>query len=283
MNFSSPGNIRTVTVGLIVVGLLVLALGGYLSPLLRVTVNPFVSVQTWVSTRFMALYGFFASPTSRDVASLRQQNAQLEAQLSQAQAQVIELQQQLSEAQILYSLLDFARQNPENRYAAATVIGREYSPLLQLIYIEHGSDDGLRRGMPVVTTQGLVGRIDAVTATAARVQLITDTSSAVNVRLKDSQTEAILTGSITGDLSVDMVPQDVKIQPGELIVTSGLGGTYPENLVIGQVISVRKRENDLFQTASIQPVVDFANLKVVLVITNFKPVDITPLVPQPTP
>jgi rod shape-determining protein MreC len=49
------------------------------------------------------------------------------------------------------------------------------------------------------------------------------------------------------------------------------------------VISVRRRENDLFQTASIQPEVDFSNLKVVLVITNFKPVDITPLVPQPTP
>ncbi|HVN55376.1 MAG TPA: rod shape-determining protein MreC [Anaerolineaceae bacterium] len=283
MNFSSPGKIRTVAVSMFVIGLLVLALGGFLNPLLQSSISPFVSIQTWVSTRFMALYEFFASPTSRDVASLRQQNAELEAQLSQTQAQVIELQQQLNEAQILYSLLDFARQNPENRYTAATVIGREYSPLLQLIYIEHGSDHGLRRGMPVVTTQGLVGRVDAVTATAARVRLITDASSAVNVRLKDTQTEAIMTGSITGDLTVDMVPQDVKILPGELIVTSGLGGTYPENLVIGQVVSVRRRENDLFQTASIQPVVDFSNIKVVLVITNFNPVDITPLVPKPTP
>ncbi len=283
MNFSSSGNIRAATLALVVIGLLILALSGYLTPLFNVTVNPFVSVQSWVSTRFMALYDFFASPTSRDIASLRQQNAQLEAQLSQSQAQVIELQQQLSEAQVLYSLLGFARDNPENRYVASTVIGREYSPLLQLVYIDHGSDDGLRRGMPVVTQQGLVGRVDAVTATAARILLVTDASSAVNVRLQSTQTEAILTGSISGDLTVDMVPQDITIKPGELIVSSGLGGSFPENLVVGQVISVRRRENDLFQTASIQPVVDFSNLKVVLVITNFKPVDITPLVPQPTP
>jgi rod shape-determining protein MreC len=268
---------------MIVIGLLALALGGYLSPLLRVTINPLVSVQSWVSTRFMAVYDFFASPASRDLTSLRQRNAELESELSQTQAQVIELQQQLNEAQVVYSLLGFARNHPENRYIAANVIGREYSPYMQMVYIQHGSDDGLRHGMPVVNQQGLIGRVDAVTSTAARVQLITDASSAVNVRLQSTQTEAILTGSITGDLTIDMIPQDVAIQPGELVVTSGLGGTYPENIVIGQVLSVRKRENDLFQTASIQPVVDFSGLKVVLVITNFKPVDITPLEPVPTP
>ena len=77
-----------------------------------------------------------------------------------------------------------------------------------------------------------------------------------------------------------MVPQDVNLAAGDLILTSGLGGTYPANISIGQVLSVRKLENDLFQSATIQPVVDFNELQAVLVITNFRPVDITPLIPN---
>jgi rod shape-determining protein MreC len=131
--------------------------------------------------------------------------------------------------------------------------------------------------MPVVTQQGLVGRIDAVTAGAARVQLITDSNAAVNVRLESSGVEAILVGSVTGEVSLQMVPQNVTLKPGELILTSGLGGNYPPGIVVGQVVTVRKRENDLFQTASIQPAADLTNLPAVLAITNFKPVDLSPL------
>ena len=120
----------------------------------------------------MAFYDFLTVP--RDVASLRQRNAILETENSSLQAQIVELQQQINEAQIAYVLLQFARSRPENRYAAAEVIGRDPDPFLQYVIINHGSDAGLRHGMPVVTDKGLVGRIDTVMAGAARVQLITD-------------------------------------------------------------------------------------------------------------
>jgi rod shape-determining protein MreC len=154
---------------------------------------------------------------------------------------------------------------------------------LHYVIIDHGSDDGIRHGMPVVTEQGLVGRIDAVTAGAARVQLITDANAAVNVHLKNSQTDALLSGSITGDLLLEMIPQDVILQQGDLVLTSGLGANYPGDVMVGQLISIRKKETDLFQTASVQPAVDFASLRAVLVITNFRPVDIAPLIPAPAP
>jgi rod shape-determining protein MreC len=101
--------------------------------------------------------------------------------------------------------------------------------------------------------------------------------------LQTSQKEAILDGSITGDLTVSMIPQDLDISTGDVVLTSGLGGAYPNNLLIGQVTGVRKLANDLFQSASVQPAVDFSSLNMVLVITNFKPVDITPLVPTAAP
>jgi rod shape-determining protein MreC len=279
MNFSSSRSVWTATITLVVIGLLVLALGGYLNPLFSSSLNPLVSAQTWLSNRYMAFYEFVTMP--RDVASLRQRNAELEADNSRLQAQVIELEQQLSEAQVAEVLLGFNRQHPENKYIASTVIGRDPSPFLHYILIDHGSDDGLRRGMPVVTDQGLVGRIDAVSPSASRVQLVTDAGSAVNVRFQSSQKEAILNGSVTGDLTVEMIPQDLQIPQGEVVLTSGLGGSYPANLFIGQVVSVRQQENALFQSASVQSVVNYSTLKAVLVITNFKPVDITPLIPTP--
>lgn len=270
---------RTATIIIVSAGLVLFALSGYMQPLFRTALNPLVAAQTWLSTRFMAVYEFITVP--RDIASLRAQNQSLESQVAGLQAQVIELEQQLREAQVLYALLDFARSSPASTYVASAVIGRDPSPFLHFIIIDHGSDSGLRSGMPVVTDQGLVGRIDAVTATAARVQLITDPGSTVNVRLENSRTEAQISGSVTGEITLGMVSQDTPLHPGELVLTSGLGGGYPSDLLVGQVVSVRSNTTDLFQSASIQSVVDFRSLQAVLVITNFRPVDIAPLIPTP--
>lgn len=281
MKTQSSQSVRTATLTLIVIGLIALALGGYLSPLYRFTVNPLVGIQTWVSQRYMAIYEFLTVP--RDVASLQRQNTTLEAENSRLQAQIIDLQQQLSQREYESALLGYAKAHTENRYSAAEIIGRDPSPFLHYVIINRGSDDGIRHGMPVVTEQGLIGRISDVNSSAARVQLITDPSSAVNVRLQASQKDAILTGSVTGDLTIDTVPQDVKIPTGDVVLTSGLGGMYPSNLLVGQVVSTHQKQNDLFQTASVQPVVDFSAIKMVLVITNYKPVDIAPLAPAQSP
>jgi rod shape-determining protein MreC len=219
----------------------------------------------------------------RDVASLRQRNAELEAEVASLQTQIIELQQQVTETNVLSALLDFARANPSYSYKAAAVIGRDPSPFLRYVIINIGSNEGILPGMPVVTDKGLVGRVDAVIAEAARVQLVTDAASAVNVRVQASNTEAMLVGSITGDLSLDMIPQDAIVQVGDVVLTSGLGGSYPPNLLVGQVVSVRNLEYELFQQAAIQPNVDFGRLQFVLVITNFRPVNIAPLIGTPGP
>ncbi len=277
MKTSGSQFIRTATISVVVVGLVIFALSGYMQPLFRTALSPLVGVQTWLSTRFMAVYEFVTVP--RDVASLRAQNQALESEVAGLQTQIIELQEQLREAQVLYALLDFARSSPQSTYIAAAVIGRDPSPFLHYVIIDHGSDSGLRHGMPVITDQGLVGRVDAVTAKAARVQLITDPGSTVNVRLQSNNTEAQIIGSVTGEISLELVSQDVELLPGELILTSGLGGGYPADIMVGQAVSVRSSSTDLFQSASIQSVVEFNSLQAVLVITNFQPVDITPLIP----
>ncbi len=274
-------SLQTTIMFLVVGGILALALGGFFSSASTRFTGSLVSGQTWVATRVQAIQDFLAAP--RDIVSLRSRNAELEGQVSQLQAQVIELQQRVNETEILAALVDFSRTNPESTYKAAAVIGRDPSPFLHYVVINRGSNDDIRRGMPVVTNQGLVGRIDAVIADAARVQLLTDPASALNVRIQNAETDAVLLGSVTGDVTLDMISQDVTVQPGDLILTSGLGGGFPPDLIIGQVIATRSLEFDLFQRAAVQPAVDFTRLEIVLVITNFRPVDISPLQPKLTP
>lgn len=259
-------------------GLLFLSLGGYLTPLFRTATNPLISVQTWFYTHFQGLYETIRSP--QEMGALRQENVLLQAENSRLQAEVISLQEQLKDTDVLYSLLNFARSRPDDTYVAASVIGRDPSPFLRYVLINKGSDDGLLRGMPVVTAQGLAGKVDAVIANAARVQLINDPASAVNVKLKDSGADAMLNGSLTGDIILDMVSLDITLEPGDVVLTSALGGSYPPGILVGQVVSVHRQETDLFQSASVQPAVDYANLSAVLVVTRFVPVDTTPLISQ---
>jgi rod shape-determining protein MreC len=271
--------VQTTVIFLVVGGILALAFGGYFSSASNVFSGSLINLQTWFSSRFVAVQEFLTAP--RDIASLRARNAELEADVAELQAQVIQLQQQVGETDILAALVDFSRTRPENTYLGAAVIGRDPSPFLHYVIINRGSNDGILRGMPVVTDQGLVGRIDAVIADAARVQLITDAASNVNVRLQNAETEASLVGSVTGDVTLELIPQDVIVEVGDLVLTSGLGGGYPPDLIVGQVVNVRSRDFDLFQQATIQPVVDFNRLQIVLVIVNFRPVDISPLEPEP--
>ncbi len=270
-------SLQTAIIFLIVGGILALALGGFLGPASGRFNAALIEIQTWIASRYLGIQDFITAP--RDSASLRAENARLKAQISQLQTQVIELQQRVSQTDVLAALVDFSRSNPESSYKAAAVIGRDPSPFLHYIIINRGSNDGVRRGMPVVTNQGLVGRVDAVIADAARVQLVTDPASSVNVYLQNAETDAVLLGSVTGDLALDFISQDAAVEPGDLILTSGLGGGYPPDLIVGQVVTVRRLQFELFQQATVQPAVDFARLDIVLVITDFRPVDIAPLTP----
>jgi rod shape-determining protein MreC len=276
MNRKPISNLPSIAIAVATVGLLLLALGGYLNPAINSVLDPFYDVQGWFYTRFQAIQDFINAPS--DIARLRLENSALREENAELQSQIIALQQQVSEVELLSALLDFARARPENSYQAAAVIGRDPSPFLQYVIINRGSDDGIRRGMPVVAQEGLVGRISAVTATASRVQLITDPSSRVSVQILPTEVDGVLSGSITGDLSIDLLPQGASLQAGDLVLASGIGGNYPANILIGQVNTVRQSATALFQTASVQPVVDFTRLEVVLIIVNFQPLDLGPLI-----
>lgn len=254
--------------------LFILNLGGYIGSAQDLILRPLVGAQDWVSQRYYAVRDLLTAP--REVSALQGRIAELEALNALLQDQVITLQEQAAEAEILRALLKFARTSPESRYLAASVIGLDPSPFARSISIGAGSDRGLAYGMPVVTEQGLVGRIIEVNASFSRVQLITDPQSAVNVRLQGSRADGLVVAQPNGELRVDLISQDAQVAPGELVLTSGLGGVFPPDIPVGQIVSVRRRDFELFQQAVLQPAVDFGNLEIILVITNFQPIEQVP-------
>jgi len=270
-----PPASRNLVAGILVLvslALLVLSLSGFLTSLQGMALRPMAAAQEWIAVRVTTLRNLLAAPG--DVVTLRQQNSELQAEVARLQREVITLREQAAEAEILGGLLNFARSKPESRYLAANVIGRDVSPYLRSIWIGSGTDNGIARGMPVVTERGLVGRVVEAFPTAARVQLITDPQAAVNVRLQNSRADGVTVAQPNGELWMDQINQGVAVAAGELVLTSGLGGGYPADIIVGQVASVRTRDYELFQLAVLQPGVDFEALEIVLVITSFQPLPV---------
>ncbi|TET97349.1 MAG: rod shape-determining protein MreC [Anaerolineales bacterium] len=262
---------------MIALSLLILNLSGFLQPVQNLVARPMISVQSWFALRFSALRDVLASP--RDMATLRGEVNRLEAENALLQQEIISLREQAAEADVLAALLNYARSQPQSRYLATNVIGRDVSPFIRSILIEGGSDAGISRGMPVVTSRGLIGRVAEVFATYSRVQLITDPEIAVNIKFQESRTEGVLTAQLNGELIVDLIDLNAEISQGELVLTSGLGGKYPADIPIGRILSIHHRDYDLFQQATIQSSVEFDQLNIVLVITNFRPL----IFEQPNP
>lgn len=271
MNRSNSRLLVAGTLALITIGIIILSIGGYFTPVQDLLLRPISSVQKWIALRVSAIRDTLTAP--RDVASLQAEVSRLQSEVARLEQEIIALREQAAQAEILASLLNYARSQPENRSIAANVIGRDTSPFIRSIWLDRGSDAGLGQGMPVVTERGLVGRIAEVFPTASRVQLITDPESAVNVTLQLARTDGVLVAEYNGELSVDLIDQNAEVAVGELVLTSGLGN-YPADIPIGQIINVRRRDYELFQQAGIQSSVDFESLNIVLVITNFQPIPI---------
>ena len=141
---NKPSNIiQIVVLVLVVVGVIALALSGYLAPAIRSATSPVLVVQKWLSSRYLAIQNLLDVP--EDLVVLRQRNVELEAEVARLQAEIIQLKQDVARTCLLEALVDFAREsNPENRYQAANVIGRDTSPFMQYIIIDNGSDNGLK-------------------------------------------------------------------------------------------------------------------------------------------
>lgn len=221
--------------------------------------------------------------TTQDIRELHRRNEELQGLADSLMIENVRLKEIESENETLRRLLGFAQTNPTHSYKAAEVkgrvIGRDPSNFLSYLIIDSGSQQGIEKGMPVVTERGLVGRITDVGSNWAKVMLIIDPSSSVNALIQTSRATGVVEGQVGGSLLMKYLPQGETVNVNDIVLTSGLGGNFPQKLIIGQVTAVHQRDIEMFQQANIRPTVDFNNLEIVLVITNFLPADFERLVP----
>jgi len=213
--------------------------------------------------------------TVRDLRTLRTDNQSLQSLADTLTIDNLRLKEVESENQRLRELLRFRQLNPTYDFRGGQVIARVISKgpnnYLSTVTIDLGSEHGIQPGMPVVTERGLVGRIYKVGPNSSTVLLITDPSSGVPALLQRNRLVGVVDGRAGTPPVLDFIPQEGDVTTGDLVITSGLGGSFPKNLVIGQVVEVRQRDYEMFQQAVLRPTVNFDRLEFVLVITNFKP------------
>ena len=159
-----------------------------------------------------------------------------------------------------------SNKNRKVKSLAALVIGRDSTQWSNMVFIDKGTDDGIRGNVAVVTDAGIVGHIIHSTATTSKVLLITDSRSAVDSLFQNTRVPGVSTGT-GGDLcEVKFVPIDAELEVGDRVVSSGLGGVFPKGWMIGTVVNTVKRKQELFQDVIVAPSVDFSRLEGVLVL-----------------
>ncbi len=217
-----------------------------------------------------------------DLGTLRQRNQDLQELADRLTVENVRLRDIEIEDANLRSLLNFRQSNPNLVMRGGQIVGRVVGRdpnFLKYLVIDLGSNQGIAAGMPVMSDVGLVGRIVEVNASSSKVMLITDPNSAVNVIVQGSRVLGVLQGVDGSNPVVNYLTQDAVISPGDIVLTSGLGESLPKGLVIGQILSVRRRDYEMFQQAEVRPTVNFGRLELVLVITDFGSTDKQP----PTP
>lgn len=255
-----------------VVLLLILDSTGTLDNAMGFIEDPISSVMGWTTARSDAIVDAVAGPD--DIQAARQQIDQLQAQIEVLQRENEELREIQSEYQLLQDLFNRARERPEFERLTAAVIGYDTSPLFRSIIIDKGVEDGVFVGMPVESARGLVGQVYRTTNHSAMVMLITDNISSIPARLGSSRATGIVRGGgLGGSMTMDWISQESQIEPGEVVLTSGLGGKFPQDMVIGRVVQQERQEAELFQQAIVQPAVDFDSLEMVFVVTDFRVID----------
>lgn len=253
---------------LLCIGLIAASRFGLLSPIESILATPLNTISGFFNRASMNL-----GTTAAEVASiqtLQQRVADLEQALAQYQAELVDLREIENDYYRISSLLNYVNSVRDQEFLAADVINSGQDP--STITINRGTRDGVAVGMPIITEQGLVGRVIEVQSNAAFVLLITDPSSAISARLLTTRSTGTVQGRTAGNLLMNFIPLNDTVINGELVYTSGLGGNLPPDIPIGQVTSVIVGA-DLYQQAQVRSLINFSTLEIVLVVTNFQPVD----------
>ncbi|MCK5340690.1 MAG: rod shape-determining protein MreC, partial [Desulfobulbaceae bacterium] len=147
----------------------------------------------------------------------------------------------------------------------AEIIGKDPSVWFKTIIVNKGSSNGVKKGMPAVTVEGVVGQVMDTSPHYAKILLAIDPNSAIDVLVQKTRVQGIIKGD--GEIfKLHYVLKNNNIHPGDKIITSGFGSIFPKGLPLGTVSKAVKSRRGMFQEIEIKPAVDFSQLEYLIII-----------------
>ena len=240
--------------------------------------NIFTDLYARISAPFQqattALSNDAAGSSGKSREELAAENEQLKKEISDLAAQVIDYDDIKKENDVLRKYYGIKDDNPDYKIAVATVIRRDPNDDFYGFTIDKGSRDDVKVNDPVITDNGLIGWISAVNVTTSKVTTLLSPEAKVGAMDKKSGDSGIATGSAIfsedGQLLLSVISADNKIKENDIIITTGVGGVYPSDLIIGRVTKLDTNTYDTTPYAVIKPYEDIKTISDVVVITSFE-------------
>jgi rod shape-determining protein MreC len=226
-------------------------------------ISPLQRVGSWTIQGVLHGWGGYVG-----LRSAQKENDQMRTELDRLKVRNAELEGRALEAERLAALLNFRTAHNETPMVAARVIGGSPDSGSQVINIDRGSRDGIRRDMGVITPDGVVGKILAVYPDISQVLLLGDKESGVGALLSDTRTQGPVKGTGEPLLSLDYISSDEKVTAGEAVLTSGQDRIFPKDLPVGRVVDFTSDAKSPFMKIRVKPAAHLDRLEEVLVLQS---------------
>jgi rod shape-determining protein MreC len=221
--------------------------------------RPFQQAATWTTRSLREVWGSYVY-----LVHVQRDNQRLREEIKWLRQESHRYLEAYLQYQRLQRLLNFREQTPLD-VVAAEVIGRNSNSWTEIIYINRGTHDKVAKGFPVVTHDGMVGQVIHAAPALSQVMLLTDFRSGVDALVQRTRASGVVTGRGRDLAALKFLPVGADIQPGDRLISSGMGGVYPKGLIIGAVKDIPANGRQT-QQVEIQPNVDFSHLEEVLVL-----------------
>ncbi len=203
-----------------------------------------------------------------DLRHTHDQNADLKQQIARLRLEQAAFAEDAAQGRRLQSLFKF-QQEYISKTVAAQVIGTSGSDRSRVLTLDKGTDYGLKPDMPVITPDGVVGKLREVFAHTSQLLLLNDLSSGAGVTLVSTRIRGIVQGAAGGRITINDLTADSRIQPGEKVVTSGGDLVYPRGLPVGVIESiVPDPQHQPYMAMTVKPFANLSRLEEVLVVTG---------------
>ena len=235
--------------------------------------SPFQKVAQALVSRVEGFYGWLFN-----YEMLLQENENLRAQIAELEQQVRDNQQASEENIKLRELLNLSQKHTDFVFESAKVVSWNASNWASTFTISKGSEAGLEVGDAVVTEYGvLVGTIAELGTNWAIVDTVVDIGTSIGVLVGAEETSAMLLGDYTlmssQYMKISFVAESGQVITGDIVVTSGAGGAYPQGLILGTVSSVHTEAAGQFEYAVVEPFTDLNSLTQIFVIKDYQVIE----------